>query len=428
MSLQIKYKGPAPDGSRASLIGDPKEVMGMIPLPLSTRLKLIKQHGFDLFAAQISLPKDRIAGNPQKDIENAPWMAKNALEIHKTQAVEHDVSSEDFLEFLGTFQSEVQSLIPQDADFPIIEPTPHPDFSFIKVKKSLSYDVVVDTFVSSKSSDAVSPSRKRPRTDSQVDDNSVKEKGSTKGIMDSPLKMEHSKTSISNSSLTKKDDSSKKLFPLTLNNGKNVAANTWAEIGTKLKHKADDYRKDKEKRVHSYPSTIYYIASLFSFWTWCNHHEHTKNYEKVKAMAKYALESVIHHNLEKLHSLLNYCEAHILTKVINGLHKELQTVLAIISSLAKDVDKHDKDQVTSLHDTASKASKLQKDIWTKTLLQTSLLKEAFKVHPVTVNPFNEYATSTDAFAFIRHFLIDFAKTEDIEISFEAPPPKLKSNF
>ena len=130
----------------------------------------------------------------------------------------------------------------------------------------------MDTFVSSKSSDAVSPSRKRPRTDSQVDDNSVKEKGSTKGIMDSPLKMEHSKTSISNSSLTKKDDSSKKSFPLTSNNGKNVAANTWAEIGTKLKHKADDYRKDKEKRVHSYPSTIYYIASLFSFWTWCNHH------------------------------------------------------------------------------------------------------------------------------------------------------------
>jgi len=34
MSLQIKYKGPAPDGSRASFIGDPKEITGTIGIPL----------------------------------------------------------------------------------------------------------------------------------------------------------------------------------------------------------------------------------------------------------------------------------------------------------------------------------------------------------------------------------------------------------
>lgn len=60
--MQIKYKGPAPDGSRASHIGDPKEIMGVIGIPLckygcllavdlipslarllATRLKHIKQ-------------------------------------------------------------------------------------------------------------------------------------------------------------------------------------------------------------------------------------------------------------------------------------------------------------------------------------------------------------------------------------------------
>ena len=37
-----------------------------------------------------------------------------------------------------------------------------------------------------------------------------------------------------------------------------------------------------------------------------------------------------------------------------------------------------------------------------------------------VNPFYEYATSTDAFAYIRQCLIDLAIEEDIEISFAAP--------
>ena len=64
---------------------------------------------------------------------------------------------------------------------------------------------------------------------------------------------------------------SKKTFALTSNNGKNVSSNTWAEIGTRLKHKADDNRKDKEKRVTTYTNAIYYCASLLAYWTWCNH-------------------------------------------------------------------------------------------------------------------------------------------------------------
>ena len=65
--------------------------------------------------------------------------------------------------------------------------------------------------------------------------------------------------------------SEKKTFPLTTHNGKNVSSNMWADIGAKLKHKADNNRKDKEKRVTTYTNTIYYTASLLAFWTWCNH-------------------------------------------------------------------------------------------------------------------------------------------------------------
>lgn len=70
-------------------------------------------------------------------------------------------------------------------------------------------------------------------------------------------------------------------------------------------------------------------------------------------------------------------------KLINVMQKDLQTTLTIISSLAKDTDKHDKDQATSLQDTVAKASKLQKDIWAKTNWHSGLLKEAFKLSPPT---------------------------------------------
>ena len=68
---------------------------------------------------------------------------------------------------------------------------------------------------------------------------------------------------------TQTGNESKKTFALTANNGKNVSSNTWAVIGTRLKHKADDSRK--EKRVTTYTNAIYYCASLLAYWTWCNH-------------------------------------------------------------------------------------------------------------------------------------------------------------
>ena len=34
VELKIKYKGPAPDGSRASLVGNPKDLIGMVSMPL----------------------------------------------------------------------------------------------------------------------------------------------------------------------------------------------------------------------------------------------------------------------------------------------------------------------------------------------------------------------------------------------------------
>lgn len=79
----------------------------------------------------------------------------------------------------------------------------------------------------------------------------------------------------------------------------------------------------------------------------------------------------------------NYAEAHIVSKIVNGLHKELQTTLSIISSLAKDMDKHDKEQISSLQDTISKSQKMQADIWKKTNLISALLKEAHKLSPET---------------------------------------------
>ena len=67
---------------------------------------------------------------------------------------------------------------------------------------------------------------------------------------------------------------------------------------------------------------------------------------------------------------------------MNGLHKELQTTLNIVSSLAKE-NTNDKEQNSSLQDTISKAQKMQADIWKKTNLIFALLKEAHKLSPVT---------------------------------------------
>lgn len=147
----------------------------------------------------------------------------------------------------------------------------------------------------------------------------------------------------------------------------------------------------------------------------------------------------------------NYSEAHIVSKIVQGLHKDLQTTLSIAGSLGKDMDNNDKDQISSLQDTISKAQKLQSDIWKKTILHSALLKEAYKLSPKSgkyafsrplfctlplsysiisfhsiANPFFEFATSTDAFAYIRQKLLDLAEEEDIPVSFAAIPKAASS--
>lgn len=58
-------------------------------------------------------------------------------------------------------------------------------------------------------------------------------------------------------------------FSISIENGKNLLPKDWGDVGKMFKHKGD-HGREKDKKIATYTNTIYYAASIFAYWTWCN--------------------------------------------------------------------------------------------------------------------------------------------------------------